>query len=147
MRRRRRYPDAEIVFVGPTKIVRIVRGRSANPPLPRSLSRGRSSLRDRLRASAALWLEDGIVIDPDSRLTQLGLISVCDEDRYFFFESRAYGGDGDRAVCPMLAARWAREMFGVNDARPYIAPLPVDRSACGNHREPGRRRKSGQADR
>ena len=57
--------------------------------------RAAESLRDRLQASASLWLEDGIVIDPDSRLTQLGLISVCDEDRYFFFESRSYGGGGD----------------------------------------------------
>ena len=88
-------------------------------PMPRS-----SSLRDRLRASAALWIDDGIVIDPDSRLTQLGLISVCEDASYFFFESRGYGGDGvDRL--PALAARWAREVFGVADARPYIAPLPA----------------------
>jgi len=66
----------------------------------------------------------GAVIDPDSRLTQLGLIRVCDDANYFFFESRRYGGEGlDRL--PDLASRWAREVFGVADAGPYIAPQPV----------------------
>ncbi len=78
------------------------------------------SLRDRLAASASLWFDDGVVIDPDSRLTQLGLIRVCEDDRYCFFESRAVGGASmDRL--PDLAARWAADP----SARPYIAPLPV----------------------
>lgn len=114
---RRRYPEAEIVLVGPQKNFDLFEtGRH----FPAPYSRG-GSLAERLRASAALWLEDGIVIDPDSRLTQLGLIRVCPENRYFHFESRDYGADsGDRL--PDLAARWAQEVFGVQGARPYIAP-------------------------
>lgn len=81
------------------------------------------ALIDRLRASASLHFGDGIVIDPDSRLTQLGLISVCDEKSYFFFESRAYGGVGLHPL-PLLASRWAREIFGVENARAFVAPLP-----------------------
>ena len=45
---------------------------------------------------------------------------------------------------PELAARWAKEIFGVDDARPFIAPLP-SRRAGGHHGEPRRRRESGQA--
>ncbi len=78
---------------------------------------------DRLRASASLWFDDGIVIDPDSRLTQLGLISVCDEKDYFFFESRSYGGEGNDPLSA-LASRWAHEVFGVESALPFVAPLP-----------------------
>jgi ADP-heptose:LPS heptosyltransferase len=63
------------------------------------------------------------MIDPDSRLTQLGLLPVGDEENYYFFESRAYGGDGD-APLGTLARRWASETFGVEDACAYIAPLP-----------------------
>ena len=48
------------------------------------------------------------MIDPDSRLTQLGLLPVCPEERYHLFESRAYGGDTDRSL-PELAAAWAAE--------------------------------------
>jgi hypothetical protein len=80
------------------------------------------ALRDRLQASASLWLEDGIVIDPDSRLSQLGLISVCDEPNYFHFPSRAFGGAGDEPLA-QLAARWASEVFGFVGAKPYVAPL------------------------
>ncbi len=63
------------------------------------------------------------MIDPDSRLTQLGLLPVCPEENYYFFESRSFGGDGDDAL-PALARRWAAATFGVEDSAPYIAPAP-----------------------
>ena len=120
---KRRYPEAEIYFVGPRKNFELFeadeRVQFYAAPYPRS-----SSLADRLAASAALWLADGIVIDPDSRLTQLGLVRVCDDARYFFFKSRSYGGDGMERL-PDLASRWASEVFGVEGSRPYIAPQPV----------------------
>jgi hypothetical protein len=119
---KRRYPEAEILFVAPRKNYELfqadprIRHRAA--PYPRG-----GALIDRLRASASLWFDDGLVIDPDSRLTQLGLIAVCSESNYLFFESRSYGGDGLDCL-PDLAARWASETLGVDNARPYIAPLP-----------------------
>src|SRR5205814_1628997 len=84
----------------------------------------RGSLKERL----AVWEElkmllaapGSVVIDPDSRLTQLGLLPVGDEDRYHLFESRAYGADTGRALSE-LAAAWAFETFGVAEAKPYIA--------------------------
>jgi ADP-heptose:LPS heptosyltransferase len=125
---KRRYPEADIVFVGPRKSYELfeadARVRHQSAPYARG-----GTLIDRLRASAGLWLNDGIVIDPDSRLTQLGLISICDEDRYLFFESRSYGQEGDDPL-PALAARWAEEILGVDGARPYIAPLPVQAEAA-----------------
>jgi hypothetical protein len=119
---KRRYPNAEIVFVGPRKSYELFEAdpRVSHFPAPYARS---GTLIDRLRASAGLWFEDGIVIDPDSRLTQLGLISICPEERYFFFESRAYGGEGLESL-PALAARWVREVFGIEGASPYIATLP-----------------------
>jgi hypothetical protein len=119
---KQRYPDAEILFVGPRKSYEMFeadpRIRHFVAPYARS-----GALVDRLRASASLHFDDGIVIDPDSRLTQLGLISVCDEDRYFFFESRSYGGGGEDSL-PALASQWAHEILGVENARAYVAPLP-----------------------
>jgi hypothetical protein len=119
---KRRYPEAEILLAGPRKSYELFgadpRVRHFDAPYVRG-----GSLAERIRASAELWLDNGLVIDPDSRLTQLGLIAVCPEDRYFFFPSRSYGGDTlDRL--PDLAARWAKETFGVADARPYIAAQP-----------------------
>jgi hypothetical protein len=119
---KRRYPDAEIVFVGPRKSYELFEADTRVRHRPAPYARG-GTLVERLRASADLRLEDGIVIDSDSRLTQLGLISICDERNYFFFPSRAHSGDGDDRL-PDIAAAWAREVFGVEGAKPYIAPLP-----------------------
>jgi ADP-heptose:LPS heptosyltransferase len=120
---KRRYKDAEIVFVGPRKAYEMFEAdpRVTHQPAPYARS---GALAERLRASAALRLDDGVVIDSDSRLTQLGLLAVCEERNYFFFPSRSYGGDGQDRL-PDLAARWAQEVFGVEGARPYIAPRPL----------------------
>jgi hypothetical protein len=118
---KQRYPDAEIIFAGPQKSYEMfeVDPRISHLPVPYARS---GSLIGRLRASASLHFDDGIVIDPDSRLTQLGLISVCDEQNYFFFESRSYGGESDDPL-PLLARKWAHEIFGIENAHGFIAPL------------------------
>jgi hypothetical protein len=121
-----RYPHAEIVFVGPQKSYELFAADPRVEHLPAPYARS-GALRDRLRASANLWLEGGIVIDPDSRLSQLGLISVCDEHNYFLFPSRAYGGNGNDPLAK-LAARWAHQVFGVEGAKPYIAPVTTTQS-------------------
>ncbi len=117
---KKRYPEAQIVFVAPEKSAELFaadpRVRQFGAPYVRG-----GPLLQRLHCTRNLWISDGIVIDPDSRLSQLGLISVCDEDRYFLFKSRSYGGDGGERL-PDLAAQWAHEVFDVEDARPYIAP-------------------------
>jgi hypothetical protein len=119
---KRRYPDAEIVFVGPRKSYEMFDADPRVGHLAAPYARS-GALIDRLHASASLQFDDGIVIDPDSRLTQLGLISICDERNYFFFESRSYGGDGEESL-PLLASRWAHEFLGVENASAFVAPLP-----------------------
>jgi ADP-heptose:LPS heptosyltransferase len=119
---KQRYPDAEIFFVGPRKSHEMFEADPRIRHFPAPYARS-GALIDRLRASASLHFDDGIVIDPDSRLAQLGLISLCDERNYFFFESRSYGGSGDESL-PALASRWAQEVLGVENARAFIAPIP-----------------------
>ncbi len=125
---RRRFPEAELWFAGPRKNwelfaavpglrhVEVNYGRSAT--LPERLDCGRQ-LAGQLRNSGA------VVIDPDSRLTQLGLLPVCGEEDYFFFESRAYGAGGEESLAA-LAARWAEQTFGVAGAQPFISVPPPD---------------------
>ena len=88
------------------------------------MSYPRGSLRERLAAweelRRAIEGTGALVVDSDSRLTQLGLLPVCPEEDYYFFESRAYGGEGGEAL-PELARRWCAETFGVPGAAPYIA--------------------------
>jgi hypothetical protein len=120
---KRRYPSAQIFFVGPRKNYELF---EADPRIAhRDIGYARGgSLRDRLNASAGLWFEDGLVIDPDSRLTQLGLIQVCPDEHYSFFESRCFGGDGAERLSD-LAARWAEDP----QARPYVAPRAAESAA------------------
>ena len=113
---KRRYHSAEIVFVGPRKNYELFETDPRVRHREISYARG-GTLAERLRASASLWFDAGIVIDSDSRLTQLGLISVCDPERYFFFNSRSYGAEGDGRL-PDLAAQWADDP----KTQPYIAP-------------------------
>jgi ADP-heptose:LPS heptosyltransferase len=119
---RRRYPRAPIRFVGPRKNFELFAG---DPRLSHvEVNYRRGSLRERLAVwdelRSALDVEDGLVIDPDSRLTQLGLLPVCDPTRYRLFESRAYGGDGSQSL-PELAAAWAGQTLGVSGARRFLA--------------------------
>jgi ADP-heptose:LPS heptosyltransferase len=118
---KRRYPEAEIIFVGPRKNYELFEAdpRIAHLPAPYARS---GALRERLAASAALWIEDGIVLDSDSRLSQLGVLSVCEEANYFRFESRACGGEGLGRL-PDLASQWVQEILGEEGARAYAAPL------------------------
>ena len=68
-------------------------------------------------------LKTGLVVDPDSRITQLGLLPVCPDENYFFFESRRAGAESDDTL-PQLTQKWVRTTFGV-EAKPYISPKPA----------------------
>ncbi|MCI0660414.1 MAG: hypothetical protein L0220_05005 [Acidobacteria bacterium] len=78
--------------------------------------------------SDQFWL-----IDPDSRLTQLGMLPLLrDERHYYFFESRSFRRDGVTQL-GHLASCWINETFGLQgQGFPYLA-LPRE------HREFGRR--------
>jgi len=72
------------------------------------------------------------VIDPDSRLTQLGLLPLVENDRhYYFFESRSYRGDGRSQSIGQLAAHWAGGLIGKGEpAFPFVA-LPAEHESFG----------------
>lgn len=119
---KKRFPDSQIWFVGPNKSWELFAADSRLRHL--LIAYGRSgTLDDRLsiwsQLRDAVCQPNSIVIDPDSRLTQLGLLPICPEEDYYFFESRAYGGDGDETLSA-LARRWAAETFGIEAAQPYI---------------------------
>jgi ADP-heptose:LPS heptosyltransferase len=75
------------------------------------------------------------IVDPDSRLTQLGLLPLePDDSRYYFFESRSYSAPKATPLA-WLAGCWLAEVFGPVDHAaessggrpdyPYVA-LPTD---------------------
>jgi hypothetical protein len=119
-----RFPRAEIFFVGPAKNAELFEADARIQPMTISYSRS-AALLDRLRASEAtreiLAGEDTLVIDPDSRLTQLGIMPVADEDRYLFFESRAYGRTSSQPLS-VLTADWIEQTLAICGVRPYLSP-------------------------
>ncbi|MEO7651848.1 MAG: glycosyltransferase family 9 protein, partial [Bryobacteraceae bacterium] len=123
---KRRFPQSESTLVGSRKSYELFaadpRIRHLEINYPRT-----GSLRERLGAwhtlRDKLSIPDAITIDPDSRLTQLGLLPVCPEDSYYFFETRSYGGDTS-ATLGQLTRDWVRATFGISGARAYIAPEP-----------------------
>jgi Glycosyltransferase family 9 (heptosyltransferase) len=119
---KRRFPGAAISFVGPKKSWELFAGDPRLQHLSIAYGRG-GTIDDRLsvwpKLREALCLPHSIVIDPDSRLTQLGLLPVCPEEDYYLFESRAYGAESD-APLPVLARRWVSETFGIGEAHPYL---------------------------
>ncbi len=119
---KRRFPHATVVLLAPAPIEELFSG---DPRIRvRNVAYARNgSLIERLNA----WLEvldavrdetadldesDYLIVDPDSRLTQLGIFPLIqDELRYFFFESRGYGQDTSECI-GALASRWASQAFG-----------------------------------
>lgn len=118
---KQRFPHAEIYYTGARKGWELF---AADPRIVhKEVSYGRTALlKDRLAAKPEFNEPDCIVIDPDSRLTQLGLLPVCDDQNYYFFDSRAYGGDSTKTLTE-LARQWCRETFETS-AKPFVAPQP-----------------------
>jgi ADP-heptose:LPS heptosyltransferase len=132
---KQRFRRAKITLAGPRKNYELFANDSRIHHA--SIDYGRGGLRERLAALEALKAlfaadPDCIVIDPDSRLTQLGLLPVCPEERHYLFESRAYSGTGLPACpssseksLPELTADWALETLSISGAKPYIAVTPA----------------------
>jgi ADP-heptose:LPS heptosyltransferase len=118
-----RFPDARIVFVANRKSAELfegeVRVEHLNAEYPRSGPvSARLEFAHELRSK--LETEHCIVVDPDSRMTQLGLIPVCAPERYFHFPSRTIGGTGGGNLSD-LVRQWLRATFGI-DAGAFIVP-------------------------
>jgi ADP-heptose:LPS heptosyltransferase len=119
---KRRFPEAKIILVGSRKAWGLFE-TDGLLHLPIDYPRG-GPMRERLAAWHELRIAlssrpRSITIDPDSRMTQLGLAPVCAEEDYYFFESRAYGGDGDESL-GTLTRRWVLETFG-QEGQAHIA--------------------------
>ena len=125
---KRRFPEAEIVLAGNRKSAELFSADSRishlNADYPRT-----GPVTTRLQFAHDLRRQiDGpnrIVVDPDSRMTQLGLIPVCAPQHYFHFPSRTASSlplpasafpsrDREGAVTNLteLAQNWLLETFG-----------------------------------
>ncbi len=118
----RRWPEARVVFAGSPKNFELFSGNERISLLDVRYGRG-GSLQERLQAGMALAPlvsdDETLVMDPDSRLSQLGLLPLADVERTLFFESRGAGGDSESLVA--LTRAFTGEALGVEGA-PWIQP-------------------------
>ena len=123
-----RFPGAQVILAGPKKNWDLF---AADPRIAhRNFAYGRAdSFEDRLAASPLIEDSDAIVLDPDSRLSQLGLLPITPGDgNYHLFESRAYRASS-RDALPELASQWCEETLGT-PGRAYVAPVAPAISAA-----------------
>ena len=131
-RLREALPDAEFVLLGSRKLRDLYGGDSRLRIHEIAYERGGNVL-SRLNSwldvvetvddeKRDLKTDEFLLIDPDSRLTQLGMLPLLkDEKNYFFFESRSYRRPGASRLGE-LASAWVGEVFGVKGpAFPYVA--------------------------
>ena len=116
---------AERVLLGPSKLHELFGGDAslrirgiAYPPGGTLLER-LLSWQDVLAAveeeTRGLQLQEYVLLDPDSRLLQLGMLpALAEGSGYFFFESRRYGATSERSISE-LTLDWLNETLGGED--------------------------------
>jgi ADP-heptose:LPS heptosyltransferase len=135
---RRAFPNADRYFVGPSGNGQLLTGLSGTRIIDHAYPR--EGLLERLNAwhhltqtlareTRGLASLEWLVIDPDSRVTQLGVLPVTHRSvPYLFFESRSYSADGLETLGE-LTVHWLRRALGLagaEDLRPRVAVSPVD---------------------
>ena len=119
------FPDAELVLVGDGKLDDISAGHSRlrlhtvdyirRGGLIERLSSWQLVLDIIQQELAGCPLENTILIDPDSRLSQLGVLPIFPEDQYFFFDSRSDISFSGNMSVAQLTNTWVNKVTGRED--------------------------------
>lgn len=122
---KRRFPRAVLWLAGSRKAWELFAGDERIGHLEIAYPRA-GSLEERLTPATELRRKlppEALVLDPDSRLTQLGLLPVCEDGRYLLFDSRSFGGGGGETL-GALTSRWCEQTLGVKGGA-FLRPASV----------------------
>jgi ADP-heptose:LPS heptosyltransferase len=129
------FPAAELVLIGGSKLDEIY-GGNTHIRLSHVAYNRKGGLLDRLsswqtvlniidRELAACPLDNTILIDPDSRLSQLGVLPIIDLNHYFFFDSRSAVSFAGNLSMAQLTNAWLNNITGAEDFHhPMVWLLP-----------------------
>ena len=119
------FPQAEIVIIGNNKLKEVFGG---NPRVRIRLLnyKRRGGLLGRLHTwtevsdiikeeSASESPDRILIIDPDSRITQLGLLPLGEDQNYFYFNSHPESSATPRASIADITNQWLNRVFGSVD--------------------------------
>ncbi len=153
------YPEAEIVLIGGNQLEELYGGNPRLTVRPIKYSR-RGGLIERLLSwhdvleiiheeTAAYGVEETILLDPDSRLSQLGALPLFAPEGYFFFDSRSHNSLNNTMSMAELTNAWIDNISGGEKSEgSYCHPhlwLPdetteLGRSLCDGVRSQGAKR-------
>lgn len=119
------FPQADIVLIGDSKLKEIYGGNTRIRLQTVNYNR-RGGLIERLSSwqlvldiikqeLAACPLENTILIDPDSRLSQLGVLPIIPDAQYFFFDSRSDISFASNMSMAQLTNTWLTQVTGEED--------------------------------
>ena len=129
------FPAAELVLIGGKKLDEIY-GGNLRIQLRRVPYNRNGGMLDRLSSWQAVLnivdqeladcpLENTILIDPDSRLSQLGMLPIIDLDHYFFFDSRSEKSYAGNLAMAQLTNAWLNKLTDEDDfCHPRVWLLP-----------------------
>lgn len=121
----RTFPQAQLVVIGGNKMNSLYRAhprvRFQNVDYSRQ-----GGLLERLwswflvleaieKASSGLAPDEVLLADPDSRLSQLGVLPLCDDQSYLFFSSRSSQNFLQHLSISELVNYWYNQLTGEND--------------------------------
>ena len=121
----KQFPDAEIVIIGSDKLKEVF-GGNPRVRICRLDYKRRGGLLPRLqtwievsdiiKAESASQSPDRIlIIDPDSRITQLGLLPLGEDQNYFYFNSHPESSTTPKASIADITNQWLNRVFGSVD--------------------------------
>ncbi len=127
------FPQADIVLIGGGKLDEIYGGNprirlqtvdyNRKGGLIERLSSWQLVLDIIRQELADCPLEHTILIDPDSRLSQLGVLPIIPDDQYFFFDSRSDVSFASNMSMAQLTNTWLTQVTGKEDFRyPKVWP-------------------------
>src|SRR5215471_10112639 len=121
-RLKQKFPSAALTLAGGVKVQEIFGGDTRLSSAQLEYGR-RATLLGRLRcwldlvqvvrdATRGLQPDKFLVVDPDSRLTQLGMLPAAPDSNYLLFPSREYM-PSSRESLARLASDWSGQVFGL----------------------------------
>lgn len=116
------FPEAEIVLIGEKKLQEIYGGNTFIKIKHVQYSR-KGGLMERLycwlhvlgailEETKNVPVENTILVDPDSRLSQLGVMPLAENNNYFFFDSRSVNALNNKMSMVQIANKWLDTITG-----------------------------------
>jgi ADP-heptose:LPS heptosyltransferase len=151
----RLFPEARIVLIGGSKLKAIygdnpgvqIKAADYNRDggLLERLSSWQQVLNIVIDELSTAGREETILVDPDSRLSQLGVLPLISTDRYYFFDSRSNASFNRRMSMAQLTNAWLDQVTGTSDfcyPRIWLNPALIQQASrrCTALKNQGARR-------